>query len=133
MILKGLIMYSCEYSISIRDMVYGHHTDHIAILGYLHETRVKFLQTLNLTELNVDNLGNALVVSEMNIKYKKESFCGDKIKVTLETIKRSDYRLIFHSEILHNNDLILTADVTTAFISPNRTIIKVPNNLITNK
>ncbi|MCX8514035.1 MAG: acyl-CoA thioesterase [Burkholderiales bacterium] len=126
-------MFSCEYTISIRDMVYGHHTDHIAILGYLHESRVKFLKSLNVSELNVDNQGTILIVSEMNIKYKKESFYADKIRVTIETIKKSDYRLIFQSQILSNNDIILTADITTAFITANRALVKVPTNLITNK
>ena len=52
------------------------------MLGYLHETRVRFLRSLG--DFNELNMGSGLVVAELNCLYKSECFYSDEIEVVQE-------------------------------------------------
>ena len=47
-------MYQEQYFLTIRDINYGNHMDHLALLNYLHETRVRFLRKSGYSEIDVD-------------------------------------------------------------------------------
>lgn len=120
-----------SYNISIRDINYGKHLDHLALLNYLHETRVRYLNSLGVSELNVDGINSGLVVTELNCKYRKECFYGDLIEVKLSTKRASQTRLNFIYHIYREGILAAEAVITTAFISNEHKIIPIPNNLLT--
>ncbi len=122
--------FSQTYTISVRDINYGQHMDHLALLNYLHETRVRYLLSLGVSELNTDGQNSGLVVSELNCKYRKECFYGDLIEITLYLEQPSSTRLNFVYQILRSNTIIADAVITTAFISTAHKVIPVPANLL---
>ena len=65
----------------ISDVNYGNHVGNDSIVSILHEARVKWLNQYNYTELNIDGIG--LIMSDLEIEFKKESFYGDIIEVQL--------------------------------------------------
>ena len=118
------------YTIGIRDIGYGVHMDHLSLLNYLHETRVRFLNSINLSEINVDNDGSGLVVSELNCKYRKECFYGDVIDIEMHLEKLSTTRLNFVYQVTRDGVVVASSVITTAFISKVKRIIPVPEGLL---
>lgn len=126
-----LLMYQQKFVLTIRDINYANHMDHLALLGYLHETRVRFLRSLgNYTELNVDGNGAGLVVAELNCQYKSECFHGDEIIVVQELELLSPLRLFMNYTVYKEAQLIVaTARIRVVFLSAERKIIPVPAHI----
>lgn len=123
-------MFNEQFKISIRDIDYGVHLSHIAILGYLWETRVRYLESIGCSENNVDGLGSVLVVVNLTCDYKQESFYGDIINVQIESYKESELKLLFKYVVSKDNKIIATAKITTVFIDKNHKLIRIPKNLL---
>ena len=124
-------MFSQKYLLTIRDINYGNHLDHLALLNYLHETRVRFLRMYGYTELDVDGLGNALVVADLQCSYRKECFYGDEIEVILSLELVSPTRLVLIYQIFKDQDqLVANANIRLAFINKaERKVVSVPEYL----
>ena len=75
------ILASFSIPVRITDINFGNHVGNNAIVEIVHEARVQFLQKYNFTELNV--AGSSLIMSELLVEYKNESFYGDVLDVTL--------------------------------------------------
>ncbi len=123
-------MYSQRYNLTIRDINYANHMDHLALLNYLHETRVRFLRSLGYSELDVDGNDSGLVVADLQCSYRKECFYGEEIVVLLQLELKSPTRLVFNYTISKNDDVVVAnAIIKVAFISKERKIIAVPEYL----
>ena len=122
-------MFNEQFSVSIRDISYGKHLDHLSLLGYLHETRVRYLKSIGCTEDNIDGVGSTLIVSDLMCNYKKECFYGDIINVKLEIHKISKIRVMFKYFVTHDNKMVATAEITVAFINAAHKLIKTPVNM----
>ncbi len=123
-------MFSQQFTILIRDINYGQHLDHLALLGYLHETRVRYLKHIGYAENNIDGHGGTLIISNLTCSYKQECLYGDVINVELETYKESALRLVFKYKITRDNKTVANAEITAAFIDSNKKLIKVPENIL---
>lgn len=123
-------MYSEKFKLTIRDINYANHMDHLSLLNYLHETRVRFLREQGYTELDVDGLGSGLVVADLHCRYRCECFYGDEIDVQLSLELTSPTRLIFQYSIYRANDvLVAQASIKVAFLNVEHKIVVVPNYL----
>ena len=124
-------MYSQSYKLTIRDINFANHMDHLAVLNYVHETRVRFFKQFGRHELDVDGNGTGLVVMELNCKYKKECFYADEIRVELLLIASSPTRLAFEHKIYRNGDeLAAEVIIRVAFINQARKITPIPEYLV---
>lgn len=74
-------IFSTEIEVRITDMNYGGHLGNDALLGLLHEARVRFLKSIGHTELNF--YGTSLIMADAGIVYKAEVFYGDKLNIDI--------------------------------------------------
>lgn len=74
--------FACEIKVRITDLNYGNHVGNDAILGYLHESRVQYLNHLGY-ENEVDIEGVGLIQADAAIVYKSEAFYGDTLLVEI--------------------------------------------------
>lgn len=124
-------MYQQNYQLSIRDINYANHMDHLALLNYLHETRVRFLREHGYSELDVDGKGSGLVVADLQCSYRRECFYGDVIRVSLALKVVSPTRLILLYSIYNDDSaLVANAEIRVAFLSAARKIIAIPDYLV---
>ena len=123
-------MFNQQFTISIRDINYGQHLDHLSLLGYLHETRVRYLHALKCTENNIDGNGTSLIVSTLTCNYKKECFYGDRINVQMEILQESALRLMLKYTVTKDHEIVATAEIIVVFLNSNHKITKIPKNLI---
>ncbi|GBD90305.1 bifunctional 3-hydroxyacyl-CoA dehydrogenase/thioesterase [bacterium BMS3Abin04] len=71
--------YSTEIPVRITDLNYGGHVGNDSFLSIIHEARIRFLNSLGYSEIDIEGVGIIMVDSLIN--YLKESFYGDVLKV----------------------------------------------------
>ena len=113
-------MYSFETKLRVR---YGE-TDQMgfAYYGvyaqYYEVGRVELLRSIGISYKNIEAMGFALPVVNLNINYKKPAFYDDKL--TIETIIRAipSVKIIFDYKTFNEDgDLLNTGEVTLVFIN----------------
>ena len=73
--------FSTKIPFRITDHNYGDHVANNVFVEYLHEGRVQFLKSLGYTER--DLAGAALIQSELHIKYTKQGFYPDTMRMEI--------------------------------------------------
>ena len=69
--------FSTELRVRITDVNYGGHMGNDALLGLLHEARVRFLTQYGFSELNI--CGAGIIMADSVIVYKSEAFPGEQL------------------------------------------------------
>lgn len=72
-------LFSMERGVGISELNYAKHLDSMAMLAILHEARLQFLANLGFTEGNIFGLG--MVVTDMAVDFRSESFASDKLVI----------------------------------------------------
>lgn len=102
--------------IRITDINYGNHVGNHAIVEIIHEGRVQFLQGKNFTELEV--AGTSLIMSELLVEYKNESFYKDILRIDLYCgeISKVSFELFYKISTKRNQEEILIALAKTGMV-----------------
>lgn len=115
------------YSIPVRiiDINYGNHLGNHSLVGIIQEARMLFLQQHNFTELEVN--GTGLIMADLAVEFKNESFYGDIIQIKLAAVINSKVNFDFYYKIfvLKNDVEILIAKAKTGMVCYNYAIKKV--------
>lgn len=82
-------LFSVELQVRITDVNYGGHLGNDALLGLLHEARVRFLAHYGLIELNIGGVG--IVVTDSVIVYKSEAFSGETLVIAVTVADFNPY------------------------------------------
>lgn len=72
-------LFTMEYPVRFSDLDYAKHLNSVAMVHILHEARLQLLASLGFTESNIFGLG--MVVTDMAIEYRSESFANDVLLV----------------------------------------------------
>lgn len=123
-------MFNDSFAITIRDINYGKHLDHLSLLAYLHETRVRYLNSRKCSEDNIDGNNSKLIVKNLVCDYKKECFYNDTIDIGLEVVKESDFKLLFKYIVNRGGVIVATAVITTVFINSSQKLIRIPDIIL---
>jgi len=105
--------------IRITDLNYGNHVGNDAFVSILHEARVQWLKGEGYTELNFAGAG--LIMSDLVIEFKNESFYGDIVEVCIyagET-SRVSFELYYQLSAARNLEKIILANAKTRMIAYN--------------
>jgi acyl-CoA thioesterase FadM len=110
-------------------MNYGNHLGNDALVSILHEARVKWLNSMNYTELNVEGAG--LIMGELVVSYLNESFYGDVLTVQLAAgdITGAGFELYYLVETNGNGKKISIAKARTGMVCfdySTRKVIPIP-------
>lgn len=102
--------------VRINDINYGNHVGNDAFVSILHEARLQWLHQHSYTELDIEGVG--LIMTRLEIEFKKESFYGDVINVELSTGKISgvSFELYYQLFTKRNAGLILLANAKTEMV-----------------
>lgn len=82
-------LFSMERTVGISDINYAKHLDSVAMVNILHEARLQFLASIGFTEANIYGLG--MVVTDLAIDYRSESFANDLLIVDVGVGKFNRY------------------------------------------
>lgn len=118
--------------VRITDINYGDHVGNDAFVAIIHEARMQWLQQHGYTELQLEEIG--LIMSDLAIEFKNESFYGDTIEVKIGSgeITRVSFELYYQLITERNNETILLANAKTGMVCYNyaeRKVAGIPEKL----
>ena len=87
--------FSTDLSVRITDINYGGHLGNAAVLGLVHEARVRFLEHHGFSERDIG--GASLIMSDAAVVYRSEGFHGDVIRIDVAAAEfsRTGFDLFF--------------------------------------
>jgi acyl-CoA thioesterase FadM len=102
--------------VRITDINYGNHLGNDAFVSIIHEARMQWLHQYGYTELNIE--GTGLILADLIVEFKNESFYGDSIEVTIAAgeISKVSFELYYRLETKRNNQPILLALAKTGMV-----------------
>ena len=129
--ISGKFLTTILIPVRITDINYGNHTGNDAMVGLLHEARAAWLRQNNFTELNID--GTGLILSDLMVNFKKESFYGDVLEISLyaNEVTRKSFDLIYLVNA-KRVDVIEVAIAKTTMISYDyelKKVVEMPTSL----
>lgn len=81
--------FDTELRVRITDVNYGGHMGNDALLGLLHEARVRFLAHHGLTELDIGGAG--IIIADSVIVYQSEAFSGETLVIAVTVTDFNPY------------------------------------------
>jgi 4-hydroxybenzoyl-CoA thioesterase len=120
-------VFSTEVEVRVRDLNYGNHLGNDALLGLLHEARVRFLRAHGLSELDVGGAG--IIMSDAQIVYRAEANGGDvlRIDIGLGPIGRAECDVLYRVTRLSDGRCIAEAKTNVVFFDyARRRVVGVP-------
>jgi len=108
--------YSTSFAVRITDLNYGAHVGNDKVLSFLHEARVRFLQSLGYSELSLEGVG--LIMADAALIFKSEIFYGDDLLISLQPAEcnRVGFDLIYKIEKKTGDEKVIVAIAKTAMI-----------------
>ena len=108
--------YSTSFAVRITDLNYGAHVGNDKVLSFLHEARVRFLQSLGYSELSLEGVG--LIMADAALIFKSEIFYGDDLLISLQPAEcnRVGFDLIYKIEKKTVDEKVIVAIAKTAMI-----------------
>lgn len=106
------IHYTCTVPVLIQHINYGNHVGNDSIVSIIHDARVQFLQSLQYTELNIEDTG--IIMSGLSISFKKQIFYGDTllIQVTCADFSETAFSIYYNILISNKSNVIACTAVT---------------------
>lgn len=116
---------SFKIPVRIADINYGNHVSNDAFVSIIHESRVQWLKQHNYTELDIESVG--LIMSDLAIDFKNESFYGDIIDIEMYAteIARVSFELYYKLCTTRNYKSILIAHAKTGMVCYDYTAKKI--------
>jgi len=117
---------SFHIPVRITDINYGNHVGNNSIVEIVHEARVQFLKQYNFSELDV--AGTSLIMSELSVEFKNESFYNDllEVKIFSGEISRVGFELFYEISVKRNNEAsVIIALAKTGMVCYNYRIKKI--------
>ena len=75
----GHPIFITEMLVRITDINYGGHLGNDAVLSLVHEARIRFLNSLGYSEMDIE--GKSLIMSDAAVVYKSEGFYGEQLQI----------------------------------------------------
>lgn len=107
---------SISIPVRITDINYGNHLGNDAFVGIIHEARANWLKQNNYTELNIE--GTGLILADLAIEFKHESFYGDIIEVAVAVgeIAKVNFELYYRLTVNRDNKDVVLALAKTGMV-----------------
>ena len=90
-------VFRTELDVRITDINYGQHVGNDALLGLLHEARLRFLGHFGFSEQDIGGVG--LLMGDAVVQYKAVAFRGDRLVVELgfQDVERRTFDLVYRA------------------------------------
>ncbi len=124
--LPSQFSFLCNIPVRITDINYGGHVGNDSVLSIIHEARVQYLNSLGVSELNFG--GPGLIMTDVTIEFKRESFYGDslEVSVTAADFGRVGFNIYYLlQKVTETGERIAIAHAVTGMVCYDYTVKKV--------
>lgn len=114
--------YEYEYKrlIQVGDINYGGHLGNDALVKILHEARIDMLYSMGFTELDLGDGETGIIMAELVINYKAESFMMDTISVFCHADDISNVSFRMYYKVSDDDKLIALAETEIVTFNYNK-------------
>ncbi len=125
LVLPATFSFSTTITVLISNINYGGHVGNDSILSFIHEARLRYFQFLGADELNF--FGTSVIMGDVVISYKAESFHGDELTlaVTADEFTTYGFDLYYRITKQQAGEQKLVAEAKTGMVCFNYTTRKV--------
>jgi acyl-CoA thioesterase FadM len=119
--------FSIEVRVRISDINYGGHLGNDSVLSFIHEARLRFLNSYGFTELNINGFG--LIMTDSVIVYKNQGLYGQilLIEVSVGDISKSGFDFIYRIREKESGKDVALAKTGMAFFNYQKNkVVRVP-------
>ena len=119
------VQFSTQITVRITDLNYGNHLGNDSVLSLIHEARVRFLQYLGYSELDLAGVG--IIMSDAAIQFKKEAFYGDVLTIEVATgdFSRVAFDIYYRLKIV-DQEIAVAKTGIVCFDYATRKVVAVP-------
>ncbi len=109
-------IFTATIPVRITDINYGKHLGNDALVSVIHESRMQWLGSGRYTELNI--AGAALIMSDLAVEYKAESFYGDilNVSISIDEIQKISFEIYYEIITRRDGQRILIANAKTGMV-----------------
>ncbi len=125
--LTDKFIFETEIPVRISDINTARHVGNDAFVSLIHEARVRFFENLGYKEANIE--GKALIISDLAVIYKSQSFYGDvlKFEINLTDFNKYGCDILYRCSNSETKALVLTAKTGIVFYDYNKNkVISIP-------
>jgi YbgC/YbaW family acyl-CoA thioester hydrolase len=114
--LPEVFSFSTSFNVRITDLNYGNHVGNDKVLSFLHEARVRFLNSLGYSELEME--GVSMIMADAALVFKNEMYYGDELMVSIQPVdfSRVGFDLIYKIEKKQDDRIIPLVAAKTAMV-----------------
>ena len=118
--------------VRITDINYGNHLGNDAFVAIIHDARMQWLQQYNYTELNIEGAG--LILADLMVEFKNESFYGDNIDITIYIgeVSKVSFELFYQLTTKRNANVVILALAKTGMVCYDynaKKVVSIPEKL----
>jgi acyl-CoA thioester hydrolase len=108
--------FSTAFAVRITDLNYGNHVGNDKVLSFLHEARVRFLNSLGYGEFNLE--GVSLIMADAALVFKTEMYYGDDLMISMQPgeFSRVGFDMLYKIEKKTDGKWITAATAKTTMI-----------------
>lgn len=121
-----------ETAVEVTDLNYGNHLGNDVLVGIIHRARVHFLQRLGASENNLGDGKTGILLADLIVNYKGESFLFDKLGVesSIGEVRSKGFRM-FHRITTDQGRLIALAETgIVTFDYRKRKVVRIPESFV---
>jgi len=121
-----------ETAVEVTDLNYGNHLGNDALVGIIHRARVHFLHWLGASENNLGDGKTGILLADLIVNYKGESFLFDKLGVesSIGEVRSKGFRM-FHRITTEQGRIIALAETgIIAFNYHERKVVRIPESFV---
>jgi acyl-CoA thioester hydrolase len=109
-------IFTTNIPVRITDINYGNHVGNDALVSIIHEARMQWLTSNNFTELNIG--GAAIIMADLAVEYKAESFYGDTLNVAvfIGKITKISFEIFYEITTTRNDKKVIIANAKTGMV-----------------
>ncbi|RYY70909.1 MAG: thioesterase [Chitinophagaceae bacterium] len=97
------LLTAVQIPVRISDINYGNHLGNDSLISILHEARVQWLAQVGYSELNIEGIG--LIMSDLAVEYKNESFYGDQLTIKISVGEMSSVSFELYYQVFNQQQL----------------------------
>jgi len=126
-------LFTTTIPVRVGDLNYGNHVGNDAMLSIMHEARMQLLCSRGYSEMDAG--GVSLIMADVMVAYKGESFYGDnlQVKIYAEEITEHSFDLLYHISTIRNGQKVIIAHAKTGMVCfdyESRKIVAMTNKLM---
>ena len=109
-------VFTARIPVRITDINYGNHVGNDALVSIVHEARMQWLASGKFSEMNIG--GPGLIISDLAVEYKGESFYGDilSVNIAISEVQKISFEVYYEITAERSGKVVVIAKAKSGMV-----------------